>query len=100
MHHHAAWAARPAGLSPGLRRRPGDAARLDLRQPAGAGASAGELGANGASRAAAVGLSFQPKRRDYLAFLGRISPEKRIDRAIAIAVAAGLPLKIAAKVRP
>ena len=35
---------------------------------------------------------------DYLAFLGRISPEKRPDRAIAIARRAGLPLKIAAKV--
>ncbi|MET3840569.1 glycosyltransferase family 4 protein [Bradyrhizobium sp. OAE829] len=34
----------------------------------------------------------------YLGFLGRISPEKRPDRAIAIAQAAGLPLKIAAKV--
>jgi glycosyltransferase involved in cell wall biosynthesis len=34
----------------------------------------------------------------YLAFLGRISPEKRPDRAIAIASRAGLPLKIAAKV--
>ena len=37
-------------------------------------------------------------RGGYLAFLGRISPEKRVDRAIAIARAAGLPLKIAAKV--
>lgn len=37
---------------------------------------------------------------DYLAFLGRISPEKRVDRAIAIADRAGLPLKIAAKVDP
>jgi glycosyltransferase involved in cell wall biosynthesis len=35
---------------------------------------------------------------DYLAFLGRICPEKRPDRAIAIARAAGIPLKIAAKV--
>jgi len=35
---------------------------------------------------------------NYLAFLGRISPEKRPDRAIAIARAAGIPLKIAAKV--
>ena len=34
----------------------------------------------------------------YLAFLGRISPEKRPDRAIAIAKRAGLPLRIAAKV--
>ena len=35
---------------------------------------------------------------DYLAFLGRISPEKRPDRAIEIAVATGAQLKIAAKV--
>ena len=35
---------------------------------------------------------------DYLAFLGRISPEKRPDRAIAIAAAAGMKLKIAAKI--
>jgi glycosyltransferase involved in cell wall biosynthesis len=34
----------------------------------------------------------------YLAFLGRISPEKRVDRAIRIARATGIPLKIAAKV--
>jgi glycosyltransferase involved in cell wall biosynthesis len=34
----------------------------------------------------------------YLAFLGRISPEKRCDRAIEIARAAGMPLRIAAKV--
>ncbi|WP_024891481.1 glycosyltransferase family 4 protein [Luteimonas huabeiensis] len=37
-------------------------------------------------------------RGDYLAFLGRISPEKRPDRAIAIARRAGLPLRIAAKI--
>jgi glycosyltransferase involved in cell wall biosynthesis len=37
-------------------------------------------------------------RGGYLAFLGRISPEKRVDRAIAIARALGMPLKIAAKV--
>jgi len=41
--------------------------------------------------------SLEP-RGGYLAFLGRISPEKRVDRAIAIALAAGLPLKIAAKI--
>ena len=35
---------------------------------------------------------------EYVAFLGRISPEKRPDRAIAIARALGVPLKIAAKV--
>ena len=36
----------------------------------------------------------------YLAFLGRISPEKRVDRAIAIAKACGWPIRIAAKVDP
>jgi glycosyltransferase involved in cell wall biosynthesis len=36
----------------------------------------------------------------YLAFLGRISPEKGVDRAIAIAQSVGLPLQIAAKVDP
>jgi glycosyltransferase involved in cell wall biosynthesis len=42
---------------------------------------------------------FAPKARgNYLAFLGRISPEKRPDRAIAIAKATGVPLRIAAKV--
>lgn len=41
---------------------------------------------------------FHPKGGDYLAFLGRMSPEKRPDRAIAIAKRAGVPLKIAAKV--
>jgi hypothetical protein len=34
----------------------------------------------------------------YVAFLGRICPEKRPDRAIEIARAFGIPLKIAAKV--
>ena len=35
---------------------------------------------------------------NYFAFLGRISPEKRCDRAIEIAIATNTPLKIAAKV--
>jgi glycosyltransferase involved in cell wall biosynthesis len=44
-------------------------------------------------------LAFNPRPiRPYLAFLGRISPEKRPDRAIEIAVRAGMPLKIAAKI--
>jgi glycosyltransferase involved in cell wall biosynthesis len=41
---------------------------------------------------------FHPKPGEYLAFLGRASPEKRVDRAIEIAKRAGMPLKIAAKV--
>jgi glycosyltransferase involved in cell wall biosynthesis len=43
-------------------------------------------------------LTPQPGPRDYLAFLGRICPEKSPDRAIRIARAAGMKLKIAAKV--
>ena len=38
------------------------------------------------------------EKGEYFAFLGRISPEKRPDRAIRIARAAAIPLKIAAKV--
>src|SRR5579872_5398059 len=41
---------------------------------------------------------FHGNRGKYLAFLGRTSPEKGLDRAIEIARAAGVPLKIAAKV--
>jgi len=41
---------------------------------------------------------FDPKPRGYLAFLGRMSPEKGPERAIAIAKKVGMPLKMAAKV--
>jgi glycosyltransferase involved in cell wall biosynthesis len=41
---------------------------------------------------------FSPKSDGYLAFLGRISPEKRPDRAIEIATKLGKTLKMAAKV--
>ncbi len=45
-------------------------------------------------------LPFHPGPGRYLAFLGRIAREKRVDRAIEIATACGLPLRIAAKVDP
>jgi glycosyltransferase involved in cell wall biosynthesis len=45
-------------------------------------------------------LAFRPEPGSYLAFLGRISHEKRVDRAIAIAIACGWPIRIAAKVDP
>ena len=44
--------------------------------------------------------TFQERSGDYLAFLGRMSPEKRVDRAIQIARLAGMKLKIAAKIYP
>jgi len=40
----------------------------------------------------------KPIKPSYFAFLGRIAPEKRVDRAIRIAEHCGVPLKIAAKV--
>ncbi|HJV63580.1 MAG TPA: glycosyltransferase family 4 protein [Albitalea sp.] len=42
--------------------------------------------------------SFHPVPEDYFAFVGRLSPEKRVDRAIQIAIGCGVPLRIAAKV--
>ena len=43
-------------------------------------------------------LTPQPVPQSYLAFLGRISPEKGVDKAIRIAARAGIKLKIAAKI--
>jgi glycosyltransferase involved in cell wall biosynthesis len=43
-------------------------------------------------------LALRHEPGQYLAFLGRISPEKRVDRAIEVAHRTGIPLKIAAKV--
>jgi glycosyltransferase involved in cell wall biosynthesis len=40
----------------------------------------------------------QPVEQKYLAFLGRISPEKRVDTAIRIAAHCGLPIRVAAKI--
>ena len=40
----------------------------------------------------------KPVKPSYFAFLGRIAPEKGIDRAIRIAQHCGMPLKVAAKV--
>src|SRR5262249_50817666 len=42
--------------------------------------------------------TFRPAAGDYLLFIGRISPEKRLDRAIEIARLAGKKLKVAAKI--
>ena len=43
-------------------------------------------------------LTPQAVEPSYLAVLGRIAPEKGVDRAIRIAIRCGIPLKIAAKV--
>jgi glycosyltransferase involved in cell wall biosynthesis len=44
--------------------------------------------------------TFRSRSDNYLAFLGRISPEKRLDRAIEIARLSGRHLKVAAKIYP
>ena len=56
------------------------------------------LAGNGSPWAAGDLYRFYPKPQDYFAFVGRISPEKRVDRAIEIAIACGVRLRIAAKV--
>ncbi|WP_159998855.1 glycosyltransferase family 4 protein [Roseomonas sp. 18066] len=43
-------------------------------------------------------LTPQPVEQKYFAFLGRVSPEKGLDRAIRIAARAGVKLKVAAKI--
>ena len=42
--------------------------------------------------------SYHPEHRGYLAFVGRVSPEKGVDRAIELSRRTGIPLRIAAKV--
>jgi glycosyltransferase involved in cell wall biosynthesis len=42
--------------------------------------------------------TFRERPDDYLLFVGRVSPEKRLDRAIEIAVRSGRRLKVAAKI--
>ena len=44
--------------------------------------------------------TYHQRPSDYLAFVGRMSPEKGVDRAIEIARRAGMRLKIAAKIYP
>jgi len=41
----------------------------------------------------------QPRRGDYLVFLGRMNAEKGAHRAVAVAIEAGVPLKLAGKCR-
>jgi glycosyltransferase involved in cell wall biosynthesis len=45
-------------------------------------------------------FTFRGEPGTYLVYLGRMSPEKRVDRAIEIARQSGVPLKIAAKIYP
>src|SRR6266496_4072962 len=45
-------------------------------------------------------FDYAAAHRGYLAFVGRISPEKRPDRAIEVAQRAAVPLKLAAKIDP
>ena len=98
MPDHAARAARPAGPGPLYRAFPemplvsiSDAQRGRCRR---------QLGRHGPSRPAADLIPLRRRRGGYLAFLGRISPEKRPDRAIEIARRAGMPLQDRGQGRP
>jgi glycosyltransferase involved in cell wall biosynthesis len=42
--------------------------------------------------------TFNPDGGKYLSFVGRVSPEKRVDRAIEIAIQTSIPIRIAAKI--
>jgi glycosyltransferase involved in cell wall biosynthesis len=44
--------------------------------------------------------TFRERPGTYLAFLGRVSPEKGLDKAIEISRLAGMPLRVAAKIYP
>ena len=92
------WPPRSAGPAAAVSRISDDAAGVDLERSARARAL-GELARHRLSRPARQ-IFIAPGRGDggYLAFIGRISPEKGVERAIEIARRAGMPLKIAAKV--
>jgi len=55
---------------------------------------------NGLALDAYLEASERPTPRDYLAFVGRLTPEKRPDLAVEIARRTGIPLRVAAKVDP
>jgi glycosyltransferase involved in cell wall biosynthesis len=58
------------------------------------------VGRNGLSWAPLERYPYSANGGNYLAFLGRISPEKGLDAAIAVARRVGIPLRVAAKVDP
>ena len=70
---------------------------FDFERAAAPGA-ASQLGSHHPPRGAGKVTDSAASDPSYLAVLGRIAPEKGVDRAIKIAVRCGIPLKIAAKV--
>jgi glycosyltransferase involved in cell wall biosynthesis len=97
--HDAARPARPARARAAVRGVLGNARDLYLRRATPAAAD-GQLVATIHHGLPDNLFDFRAESDGYLAFLGRISLEKRVDRAIAIATALNWPLKIAAKVDP
>ena len=93
----AAWAPRPGRAEAGVQRLSPCAGRVDLGRAAPA-AAAGALCGTVYHGLPEHLLTPVRRGRDYLAFLGRIAPEKGPDQAIRIARGCGIPLKIAAKV--
>ncbi len=97
LRHHPARPAGPAGTAARLQHVQHRAGRIDLGQPAPA-AAAGSLRRDGPARSAGKPADAARQAAGLLAFLGRIAPEKCPDRAIRIAQACGIPIKLAAKV--
>ena len=88
--------ARPAALLRGVPRRP---AGVDLRRPAAADPR-GNWQATVYHGLPRDLHTFREASGTYLAFLGRLSPEKGIEQAVEIARRAGMPLRVAAKIYP
>ena len=86
---HAARPARPARPAAAAPPLPRAGAGVDLATASASRSPMGRLARHGASRRCRrICTAFIPSRGDYFAFVGRISPEKRVDRAIEIAQAA------------
>src|SRR6266566_3075068 len=95
---HAARPARPSRSQAALRRLQRDAAGVDFQPEAQADPNANFVATVYHGIPAQLLKPTYRPRGNYIAFLGRISPEKRPDRAIRIARALDIPLRIAAKV--
>ena len=72
---------------------------LDLDEPAQARSRISPGWRTARTRSTSTPIPCSPERGEYLLFLGRLSPDKGAHRAIEIAHEAGLPLKIAGKMR-
>ena len=96
------WSSSPRPFAPGpttVGNVPPRAAGVNLGRPAAADPR-GKLAGNGLPRHASRHAHVPRGPGTYLAFLGRVSPEKGLEKAVEIARRAGMPLRVAAKIYP